>query len=82
VGKIGSSQAKYVQSKSLIEIGLISVANKNKETIMSAIRRAPENDRDSYAEIQAIIAAEELNIQARKDRTAAAIAKIKNRAKG
>jgi hypothetical protein len=82
VGKIGSSQAKYVQSKSLIEIGLISAANKNKETIMAAVRRAPENDRDSYAEIQAIIAAEEVNIQARKDRTAAAIAKIKNRAKG
>ena len=82
VGKIGSSQAKNVQSKSLIEIGLISAANKNKETIMSAVRRASENDRDSYAEIQAIIAAEESAIQARKERTAAAIAKIKNRSKG
>jgi hypothetical protein len=82
VGKIGSSQVKNVQSKSLIEIGLISAANKNKETIMSAVRRASENDRGSYAEIQAIIAAEESAIQARKARTAAAIAKIKNRSKG
>ena len=82
VGKIGSSQAKNVQSKSLIEIGLISAANKYKETIMSAVRRASENDRGSYAEIQAIIAAEESAIQARKERTAAAIAKIKNRSKG
>ena len=81
VGKIGSSQVKNVQSKSLIEIGLISAANKNKETIMSAVRRASENDRDSYPEIQAIIAAEESAIQARKERTAAVIAKIKNRSK-
>ena len=82
MGKIGSSQVKNVQSKSLIEIGLISAANKNKETIMSAVRRASENDRDSYAEIQAIIASEETAIQARKERTAAVIAKIKNRSKG
>ena len=80
IAKLSKLKQKQNQKYQIIEAK--PAANKNKETIMSAVRRASENDRDSYAEIQAIIAAEESAIQARKERTAAVIAKIKNRSKG
>ena len=48
----------------------------------AAVRREAPSDRDTYAKIQAIIAAEAASIKAKKDRLAAVIASIKNRFKG
>jgi hypothetical protein len=82
VGKIASENIRTLSNNAFVEVGLIPAASKNKASLVAAVRRVQPSDRDSYAEIQAIIAAENSSITARKDRLAAVIASIKNRFKG
>jgi hypothetical protein len=81
VGKIASERIRMPNS-AFVEVGLIPAASKNKTSLIAAVRREAPSDRDTYAEIQAIIAAEAASIKAKKDRLAAVIASIKNRFKG
>jgi hypothetical protein len=82
IGKIGSEQIRTMPNSAYVEAGLIPAASKNKASLIAAVRRVDPNNRDSHAEIQAIIAAETLSIANRKDRLAAVIAKIKNLFRG
>jgi photosystem II stability/assembly factor-like uncharacterized protein len=81
IGKVASDQVKSIQSNEYIEIGLISSTNKNKIALVSAIRKLPAIDRDSYAEVKSAIDTEMATIQARKDRTAAIKNRISSRGK-
>jgi hypothetical protein len=81
VGKIASERIRMPNS-AFVEVGLIPAASKNKTSLIAAVRREAPSDRDTYAKIQAIIAAEAVSINAKKDRLAAVIASIKNRFKG
>ena len=81
VGKIASERIRMPNS-AFVEVGLIPAASKNKTSLIAAVRREAPSDRDTYAKIQAIIAAEAASIKAKKDRLAAVIASIKNRFKG
>ena len=81
IGKIASDQVNSMQSNEYIEIGLISSTNKNKIALVSAIRKLPAIDRDSYAEVKSAIDTEIATIQARKDRTAAIKNRISSRGK-
>jgi hypothetical protein len=82
VGKIASESIRTLPNNAYVEVGLIPGASKNKTSLIAAVRRVEPSDRDSYAEIQAIIATEAASIAAQKDRLAAVIASIKNRFKG
>lgn len=82
VGKIASENIRTLSNNAFVEVGLIPAASKNKASLVAAVRRVQPSDRDSYPEIQAIIAAENSSITDRKDRLAAVIASIKNRFKG
>jgi hypothetical protein len=81
VGKIASERIR-IPNSAFVEVGLIPAASKNKTSLIAAVRREAPSDRDTYAKIQAIIAAEAVSINAKKDRLAAVIASIKNRFKG
>jgi uncharacterized repeat protein (TIGR02543 family) len=81
-GKIGSDLILTMPISEFIESGLIPASSKNKMALANAVKRVDQSDRDSYAEIQSIIATEAAKIKARKDRLAAVIARNKNRFKG
>jgi uncharacterized repeat protein (TIGR02543 family) len=81
-GKIGSEQIYALPISAFVEVGLIPATSKNKVALTKAVKRVAQKDRDSYAEIQAIIATEAASIKARKDRLASVIERIKNRSKG
>ena len=74
-----SSDVNKIQAKFLVEIGLIPSDSKNKTSVVSALRRLSPPDRSTYEAIQAAINLEMQDIQARKDRTAAILKKIKSR---
>ncbi len=76
---LASPDSSKVQAKLLIEIGLIPSDSKYKTSLVSAIRRLSPEDRSTYEEIQKAIILEMQDIQARKDRTAAILKKIKSR---
>lgn len=76
---LASANVNMVQSKLLIEIGLISSVSKNKTSLVNAVRRLSPSDRSTYESIQSAIKLEMQGIQARKDRTAAILKKINNR---
>jgi hypothetical protein len=76
---LASADTSKVQAKLLIEIGLIPSDSKYKTSLVSAIRRLSPEDRSTYEEIQTAINLEMQDIQARKDRTAAILKKIKSR---
>ena len=82
VGKLGTNQVNFLQSNVYVEIGLIPSASKNKVALVSAIRKLPTADRDTYTEIKSAIEAELAKIQARKDRSAAIRARISSRLAG
>jgi hypothetical protein len=82
IGKIGSESLRTVPNNAFVEVGLISPTSKNKASLILAVRKAAQKDRDTYSEIQAIIATEAASIKARKDRLASVIDRIKNRFKG
>lgn len=79
IGKIASNQVYSMQSNEYVEIGLIPNTSKNKTTLVSAVRKLPAMDRDSFAEVKLAIAKEMAKIQARKDRTAAIKDRISSR---
>jgi hypothetical protein len=70
---------KSVTADQLIRIGLISAENKNKTTILNALKRAPSNQIDTYEKLQKATASEMALIKARADRLAAIKLKIRNR---
>jgi len=76
---LASANVNMVQPKLLVEIGLISSESKNKTSLVNALRRLSPSDRSTYEEIQTAINLEMQDIQARKDRTAAILKKIKSR---
>jgi hypothetical protein len=82
VGKIASVNIRTLPNSAFVEVGLIPVTSKNKASLIAAVRRVEPSDRDSYTEIQAIIATETASINARKDRLAAVIARNKSRYTG
>lgn len=76
---LASSDVNKIQSKLLIEIGLIPSDSKNKTSLVNALRRLSPPDRSTYEAIQAAIKLEMDSIQARKNRTMTIIKKIKSR---
>ena len=68
---------KSVTADQLVRIGLISADNKNKTTILNALKRAPSTQIDTYEKLQKAISAEMAVIKARADRLAAIKQKIR-----
>lgn len=79
VDVLASSDVNKIQSKLLVEIGLIPSDSKNKTSVVNALRRLSPLDRSTYEAIQAAIKLEVQSIQDRKDRTATIIKKISSR---
>jgi hypothetical protein len=79
VGKIAGEQMVTLPITAFVEVGLIPADSKNKVALIAAIRRASTDTRDSFADIQAVIAAEAARIQDRKDRLAATLARLKSK---
>jgi hypothetical protein len=78
---LASSDTNKIQPNLLIEIGFIPSDNRNKTSLVSALRRLSPSDRSTYEAIQAAINLEMQRIQDRKDRTAAIFKKVKSRGK-
>jgi len=76
VGMVASDRVVSIYSNSLIEIGLISADSKHKAALTEAIKNLPVDERTSYAAIKVAIDAEMAEIQARKDRLTAILARI------
>ena len=79
VDVLASSDVTKIQSKLLVEIGLIPSDSKNKTSLANALRRLSPPDRSTYEAIQTAIKLEMQGIQDRKDRTATIIKKISSR---
>ena len=79
IGKVATGQISTLPITAFVEVGLIPAENKNKTALIAAVRRASIDDRDSYAEIQAVIAAEAASIKARKERLATLISRNNSR---
>jgi hypothetical protein len=75
VGKIASEQIARLPMNLFVEVGLIPADSKYKTSLIREVRLASASERDSFAEIQKIIAAETAKIQARKDRLSCLIAR-------
>jgi hypothetical protein len=81
-GMIASDRVVSVYSNSLIEIGLISADSKHKAALTEAIKNLPVDERTSYAAIKEALDSEMAEIQARKDRLSAILARITSRRAG
>ena len=79
---VSSDRLISVYSTSLIEIGLIPEGSKHKAALTAAIKKLPVSDRSSYAAIKVVVDTEMAEIQARKDRLAAILSRIKSRRNG
>jgi hypothetical protein len=79
VDVLASPDVTKIQSKLLVEIGLIPSDSKNKTSVVNALRRLSPLDRSTHEAIQAAIKLEMQSIQDRKDRTATIIKKISSR---
>jgi hypothetical protein len=77
VGKIASEQIATLPINSFVEVGLIPADSKNKTALIAAVKQAAASDRNSFADIKAVIAAEAARIQDRKDRLAASRSKVR-----
>ena len=75
VGMIASDRVTFVYSSNLIEIGLIPADSKHRAALMAAIKKLPASERSSYASIKAAIDRKTAEIQARKDRYRAILAR-------
>jgi len=75
VGKMASEQIARLPMNLFVEVGLIPADSKYKTSLISEVRLASASERDSFAEIQKIIAAETAKIQTRKDRLSSLIAR-------
>ena len=73
IGKIASEQISNFNANDLIEVGLIPTDNKNKMALATTLKKLPQQDRDTYAEIKAAIDAALAKIQARKEKVQALI---------
>jgi hypothetical protein len=82
VGMIASGRMASIQSKDLIEIGLIPEGSKNKAALLAVVKKLSASQRSSYAAIKAAVDAKMAEIQARKDRAAALKALIASRRPG
>ena len=82
VGKVASDRVVSIYSNSLIELGLIPADSKHKAALTKAIKQLPVSERSSYSAIQEAIKTEMAEIQARKDRLAAVLARIDLRGRG
>lgn len=76
---IASDRVKRILPISLIEAGLIPADSKYKATLTGVVRRLSTSDRSSYAAIKKAIDAKMAEIQARKDRQKAVLARIASR---
>ena len=76
VGIVASDRVTSVYPNNLVEIGLISAGSKHKAALTEAIKNLPASERSSYAAIKEAIDAEMAEIQARKDRLTAILARI------
>ncbi len=79
VDMLASPDVNKIQSKLLVEIGLIPRDSKNKTSVVNALRRLSPPDRSTYEAIQTAIKLEMQGIQSRKDRTATIIKRISSR---
>jgi hypothetical protein len=82
VNLIASDRLDCVYSSQLIEIGLISVDSKNKAALTAVVKKLPIDSRSSYSAIQEVMGQKVREIQARKDRSAAILARIAARSAG
>ena len=80
VDKVASNQRFY--STMLQEVGLIAQGSKHKAALTSAIRKLPLSERTSYMSIKLAVDAQMAEIQSRKDRLAAIMARIASRNAG
>jgi hypothetical protein len=79
VGKVATEKIVTLPITAFVEVGLVPADSKNKVALIAAVKRASTTDRDSFADIKAVIAAEAARIQDRKDRLAAAMNRIKSK---
>jgi hypothetical protein len=82
VGIITSVRVNSIYSNSLIEIGLIPSGSKHKAALTEAIKNLPVDERTSYAAIKEALDSKMAEIQARKDRLSAILARITSRRAG
>ena len=82
VGMIASGRVTSVYSSTLIEIGLIPADSKDRAALMAVIKKLPASERSSYAAIKAAIDRKTAEIQARKDRYSAILARSAARRAG
>lgn len=73
---------KYVTADQLVRIDLISADNKNKTTILNAIKKAPADEINTYEKLKKSISMQLAVINARADRLAAIKKKIQSRISG
>lgn len=69
------AQEKTYSSYDLVSVGLIPQDSKIKTSILSAIKKLPGSDLDTYEKIQAVVAKVEKQAADRKERLAAILAK-------
>jgi hypothetical protein len=79
VGIIASNRVMSIQPNTFVEIGLIPQTSKNQTALALAVKKLPVEARDSLAEIQAVIKAENAVIQSRADRLAKVLARKTSR---
>ena len=82
VGIIASERVISIHSNSLIGIDLIPGDSKHKEALTAAIKKLPVSERSSYATLKEAIDNEMAEIQTRKDRYVAILARITSRQNG
>jgi hypothetical protein len=71
---------KYVTADQLIKIGLLSADNKNKTSILNALKKAPIAEINTYAKLEKLISLQMAVIKERAERLAAIKKKIQARA--
>jgi hypothetical protein len=79
IGIVASERVISIHSSMMIEIGLIPEDSKHKAALTAFIKKLPVIERSSYAGIKEAIDNEMAEIQARKDRYAAILARITSR---
>jgi hypothetical protein len=79
VDRISGDNINSVSPNTYIEIGLIPATSKYKVALVSAIKKLPPADRDSFMEIKAAIEVETKKIEVRKDRLASLKARTASR---
>ena len=76
VGLVASEQISWIYPNTLVEIGLISQESKFKSTLTASIRKLPLSERSSYAALKKAISQKMAEMQVRKDRLNAVLARM------